>query len=404
MLAAWLVLAAVLLVLAFVAGFRYAWRRARTVEAARQRAAGPAVAPLPGLASQLIAALDVGALVADAQDRIVLVNPAARAMDVVQTDTLRFPRLASLVGMARTAGAACAELVDLPLDRLGREPVAVAATAVPLDDEEHDGYVGLLLVDVTEQRRLDAVRRDFVANVSHELKTPVGALTLLAEAVQDAAGDPEQVAHFAARMQREGTRLSRLVSDLMELSRVQGTDPLPDSSEVAVEQVVAEAVERSRLAADRRDIEVAVRCEPGLAVRGAQDQLVTAIENLIANAVAYSSAGTQVRVDARGSSDAQATPCVDIAVVDEGVGIAEADLARIFERFYRVDAARSRATGGTGLGLAIVRNIVTNHRGTVAVRSTPGEGSTFTVRLPRVHREAPAAVPQPDPLISGGRS
>lgn len=403
MLAAWLVLAVACVVIAFVAGGRYGSGRVRAAEAARRRGLEHPVA-LPTLASQLVEALDVGALVADPHDRIVLLNPAARAMDVVDVDVLRFPRLAALVSQCRSADAACAELVDLPLGRLGREPVAVAATAVPLRDEEGHGYVGLLLVDVTDQRRLDAVRRDFVANVSHELKTPVGAMTLLAEAVQDAADEPEAVARFAERMQREGDRLTRLVRDLMELSRVQGTEPLPAGIEVWVSEVVSEAVERSRLAADRSDIEIVLRCDPELVVRGSREQMATAVENVIANAVAYSPAGTRVTVHATASSDEQAAACVDIAVADEGVGIAEADLPRIFERFYRVDPARSRATGGTGLGLAIVKNIVTNHRGTVTVRSTPGEGSTFTIRLPRVHLDAPVSVPDPDPTDAGGRS
>jgi two-component system sensor histidine kinase SenX3 len=242
-----------------------------------------------------------------------------------------------------------------------------------------------MLSDVSEQRRLEAVRRDFVANVSHELKTPVGALTLLAEAVQDASDDPATVARFAGRMQHEGARLTRLVGELMELSRVQGVDPMPGAASVEIAPMVEESVDRSRLAAEQAGIEVDVRCEPDLVVRGDARQLGTAVANLVDNAIAYSPRGTRVVVTACAASDHQARPCVDIAVADQGLGIAEVDLDRIFERFYRVDPARSRATGGTGLGLAIVKNIVTNHLGTVDVRSVVGAGSTFTIRLPRVH-------------------
>jgi two-component system sensor histidine kinase SenX3 len=239
-------------------------------------------------------------------------------------------------------------------------------------------------------RRLEAVRRDFVANVSHELKTPVGALTLLAEAVQDASGDPDAVARFAGRMQHEGVRLTRLGSELIELSRVQGADPMPGATSIDVCGILEEAADRTRLAAEQAAITVVVRCPHDLVVRGNEAQLTTAVANLIDNAIAYSPQHTRVAVTAAVGTDDDARPMVDIEVTDQGVGIAEADLDRIFERFYRVDPARSRATGGTGLGLAIVRNIVTNHLGTVMVRSLEGRGSTFTIRLPRVHSGGPS--------------
>ena len=231
----------------------------------------------------------------------------------------------------------------------------------------------LLLADVSEQRRLEAVRRDFVANVSHELKTPVGALTLLAEAIQDAADDPEAVHRFAGRIQHEGTRLAKLVGELMELSRVQGADPMPGATVVDVATIVDEAIERTRLAAEQADDHRhRVGCADDLQVRGNEAQLATAVANLVDNAIAYSGSGTRVAVTARPSTDVEARPIVDISVTDQGIGIAEADRERIFERFYRVDPARSRATGGTGLGLAIVKNIVTNHLGTVSVWSVDG--------------------------------
>lgn len=357
----------------------------------------PVYAAAQPLSSLVVEALDQGVIVLDADDRVVLLNPAARAMNIVDTDRMSFPDLAELADRARDASMHQSRTIDLPIGRLGREPISLAVEAVPLVVEDRRvGAVGLLLTDMSEQRRLEAVRRDFVANVSHELKTPVGALTLLAEAVQEAADDPSAVARFSARMQHESTRLARLVQELMELSRVQGADPMPGAEEVEVAKLLLEATDRARLAAEQREITVKVKLkDPTLTVRGNESQLITALSNLVDNAIAYSPTGTKVQVVATASSDHQARPTVDISVTDQGLGIAEADVDRIFERFYRVDPARSRATGGTGLGLAIVKNIVTNHLGTVAVQSTVGEGSTFTIRLPRVHSRAGQSAPEP---------
>ncbi len=366
------------------------------------RTAHPHVRPRPvysaaqPLSSLVVEALDQGVIVLDAEDRVVLLNPAAHAMNVVDVDRLSFPDLTELADRARSTGAHQSRIVDLPIGRLGRAPIALSVDAVPLVVEDRRvGAVGLLLADMSEQRRLESVRRDFVANVSHELKTPVGALALLAEAVQEAADDPDAVARFSARMQHESTRLARLVQELMELSRVQGADPMPGAAEVRVPKLLTEACDRVRLVAEQRAITIEVYCsDPDLVVRGNEAQLTTAISNLVDNAVAYSPSETKVRVTAVPGTDQQARPTVEISVADQGLGIATADLDRIFERFYRVDPARSRATGGTGLGLAIVRNIVTNHLGTTAVQSTVGEGSTFTIRLPRVHSGAASSGPR----------
>ena len=206
--------------------------------------------------------------------------------------------------------------------------------------------------------------------------------------MQDAAGDPEAVARFGARMQKESTRLGRLVSELIELSRVQGIDPLPGSTEVPVCGLIDDALDRVRLAAEQASVRIEHECDQALAVRGDAAQLVTAVSNLVDNAIIYGGSGTRVRVTAQASSDHQARPTVDITVTDEGPGVADEEQDRIFERFYRVDPARSRATGGTGLGLAVVKNIVTNHRGSVTVSSADGKGAAFTIRLPRVHTEA----------------
>jgi two-component system sensor histidine kinase SenX3 len=240
------------------------------------------------------------------------------------------------------------------------------------------------------------VRRDFVANVGHELKTPVGALALLAEAVQGAADDPETVQRFAARMSHEADRLSRLVRELIDLSRLQGAEPLPELVPVAVGTVVAEAVDRTRAAAVAKSIQLAVAAQPGLVVRGVEAQLATALTNLLANAVAYSPPGTTIAVGARARSG-----FAEIAVTDSGIGIPRSDRSRVFERFYRVDQSRASATGGTGLGLAIVKHVASNHGGSVTVWSEEGLGSTFTIRIPLAagadepHDDAPASPPVP---------
>jgi len=364
---------------------------AAAAEPPRRRTAQP-------LASLVVDALDHGVVVIDREERAVLVNPAARGMGILDFDTLAFPGLVSIVREALETGAHVTAAVDLPIGRLGREPIALAVTAVPLPGpDDRVAAVCLLLADVSEQRRLEAVRRDFVANVSHELKTPVGALTLLAEAIQDAADDRDAVARFAARIQHEGSRLARLVGELMELSRVQGADPMPGATEVDVRSIVAEVIERTRLAAEQAGIVVTSSCDAGLRVRGNEAQLASAVANLVDNAIAYSGSGTRVAVTARAGRDDDARPTVDIAVTDQGIGIADSERDRIFERFYRVDPARSRATGGTGLGLAIVKNIVTNHLGTVSVWSKVGSGSTFTIRLPRVHSDEPSSAPADGP-------
>ena len=360
------------------------------------------------LASLVVEALDHGVIVLDRDERAVLVNPAARSMGVLDVDKLAFPALVALTRRSLESAGPLMASVDLPIGRLGREPIALSVTAVPLRPGLDDWVAGvcLLLADVSESRRLEAVRRDFVANVSHELKTPVGALTLLAEAIQDAADEPQVVNRFARRIQHEGSRLAKLVGELMELSRVQGVDPMPGATEVEVCDIIAEGVERTRLAAEQASITVSLSCEDELLVRGNEAQLATAVANLVDNAIAYSGSGTRVAVSARASSDVDARPTVDISVTDQGIGILEADRDRIFERFYRIDPARSRATGGTGLGLAIVKNIVTNHLGTVHVWSAERSGSTFTIQLPRVHSDRPSSGPsvRSDTAVEGLRT
>ncbi|MDP9075740.1 MAG: ATP-binding protein [Actinomycetota bacterium] len=246
--------------------------------------------------------------------------------------------------------------------------------AQPFAGDELTGAVAVI-EDVSEKRRLEAVRRDFVANISHELKTPVGALSLVAETLEG-EDDPAIVARLSHRMRTEAERLGRIIEDLLDLSRIEAEEsPSWDPLEVPV--VLAQAIDRLRPAAEHRGIRLEVN-EPGdLQIRGDRRQLVSAVHNLVDNAIKYSENSSAVQVTV-----SHGDGWVEIAVADHGIGIPSRDLERIFERFYRVDRARSRDTGGTGLGLAIVRHVASNHGGEVTVASHEGEGSTFTLRLP----------------------
>ena len=331
-----------------------------------------------GVLGAVLDALLSGAVVVDGDGQVVFVNPAAKSMHIARAGRLAVPELSQLVRDVRRARRPKAVDVDLPDGQAVHAQAAVAGAS---------GHLLLLLDDITESRRVDAVRRDFVANVSHELKTPVGALSLLAEALLGGVDDPEAVRRFAARMQHESQRLGRLVQELIDLSRLQGAEPMPEGHLVAVDAVVGEAVDRTRLAASAKDITVVAGSGTGLLVHGDERQLVTSVANLLDNAIAYSAAGTRVSVGTR-----QRATEVEIAVADEGIGIATDDVERIFERFYRADPARSRETGGTGLGLAIVKHIATNHGGRVSVWSVEGTGSTFTLHLPMADHDDSAPV------------
>ena len=340
----------------------------------------PSVVPLPeaALARRLLDLMDPAVVLVDTDDAVLLANPAARALGIVRGSRLLVPELVELAREVRSGGSRRAD-VRLPGDLVGGGPRLVGAHGVRLNSGSAPapGPVGLVLQDVTEARRVEAVRRDFVANVGHELKTPVGALALLAEAIEGAADDPEAVQRFAGRMTHEADRLGRLVRELIDLSRLQGGEPLPRLEPVDVDTVIAEAVDRTRTAARAKGVEIAVGGQHGLAVRGVEGQLTMAVTNLLANAVAYSAGTTRIAVAARARSG-----FAEIAVTDSGIGIPRKDRHRVFERFYRVDQSRASNTGGTGLGLAIVKHVATNHGGSVTVWSEEGLGSTFTLRIP----------------------
>ena len=334
------------------------------------------------LAQRSLDGLGVGVVVLDPRDEVVLANPAARRLGVVRDGRIGHSVLRAFSRQVRQVGEARETEIELPRGR-GLEPLGVRVRAAPLGV---GGHAVMQVEDVTEAHRLANVRRDFVANVSHELKTPVGALSLLAEALLDAVDDPTAVQRFAQRMRHESGRLGRLVQELIELSRLQGADPLPEAVSVSVDRVVAEVVDRTRLVAEGKSIALVSGGERGLIVEGNESQLITSIVNLVENAITYSPERTRVAIGTRRRGH-----LIEISVSDQGMGIAEPDLDRIFERFYRADPARSRATGGTGLGLAIVKHIATNHGGSVDVWSVEGSGSTFTIRLPNPGSEAPTA-------------
>ena len=345
---------------------------------------GPArdaqVVPLPeaAMARRLLDLMDPAVLVVDADDAVLLANPAARALGIVRATRLLVPDLLELAQTVRSSGNRRAD-IRLPGSIVGAGPRMMSVHGVRLESGTvaPPGPVALVLEDVTETRRTEAVRRDFVANVGHELKTPVGALALLAEAIEGAADDPEAVQRFAARIAHEADRLGRLVRELIDLSRLQGGEPLPELVPVPVDRVLAEAVDRTRTAARAKELDIAVGGQPGLVVRGVENQLATAVTNLLANAVAYSTGQSRIAVAARARSG-----FAEVTVTDSGIGIPRHDRQRVFERFYRVDQSRASSTGGTGLGLAIVKHVASNHGGSVAVWSEEGLGSTFTLRIP----------------------
>ena len=346
--------------------FRWSERSAR----------GPQPAPeplVPPGAAAVLQVLRSSAVLLDPSDAVVKASPAAHALGLVRDRRLVSEELLSMARQVRRDGEIRQVELEIPRGPLGGDTLSVSVRVAPLGLR----LVLVLVEDRTEIRRLDEVRRDFVANVSHELKTPVGALSLLSEAVVAASEDPDAVRRFGERMQREATRLTALVQDLIDLSRLQSDDPLLKAVPVELDEVVTLALDRAGAVAQARDIELVGTGLGGLRVLGDTHQLATGLGNLVENAVNYSPDRTKVVVAVR-----QEGELAEISVTDQGVGIPEQDLKRIFERFYRVDPARSRITGGTGLGLSIVKHIAATHGGDVAVWSVEGAGSTFTLRLP----------------------
>lgn len=330
----------------------------------------------PAVPEEVIRVLSVlpSASIVTAPDGAVLrASSRALALGLVNRSALTVPDIARLVERVSDDGNAREQEMRVRRPPLGRELLELRVRAAALGT----GAILILIDDLAEERRVDAVRRDFVANVSHELKTPVGALSLLAETVLSAADDPGQVRHFAERMQVEASRLSSLIQDVIDLSRLQSDDPMTRAEVVNVDELVTRAFDEVRTLAVSREIELIRSEDCGAEVYGDRAQLLTALRNLLINAIVYSPVHTRVAVSSRVNEG-----IIEISVKDQGLGIPGHDLDRIFERFYRVDPARSRSTGGTGLGLAIVKHVCQNHGGECTVWSEVNTGSTFTLRLP----------------------
>jgi two-component system sensor histidine kinase SenX3 len=362
-----------------------------------EQAASTADGVVPEPAAEVLTILSTAYVVLDRAGDVLRASPLAYSYGIVRANDGDYPRLANQ------------ELIDLASDvtRNGgyrderltlRRSIAGESDAVIDVRLGTLGSTGVLMLaeDRTRAVRVEETRRDFVANVSHELKTPVGSITLLAETMEDAADDPEAVRRFAGRMQTETARLSQLVQEIIELSRVQGASALPDAEPVDVDGVVEQAVLANHTLASGTGIELVTGPASGLQVFGSAPMLTTALSNLVSNAIAYSPESTRVALAVHRNDG-----MVEIMVTDQGIGISKEDLERVFERFFRVDKARSRRTGGTGLGLSIVKHIATDHGGEVTAWSTPGKGSTFVLRLPEMGRtdsvsSSPAAPTTPD--------
>ena len=334
------------------------------------------------IALRLIEAVDhleIGMVVATGENRIVYRNAAARSYHGTHIGILVDAHVATIIDEAQS-GSNASRIVELqgPPKRW----LALSADPTP------GGGAVVTIQDVSERMRTDAMRTDFVTNISHELKTPVGAVAVLAEALIDEA-DPEVVHRLADHLVEEAPRAVRTIDDLLKLSQIESTRP--GDTAVNLTGVVQSAIARGRVVDGGRGVQItAFDSADDIWIRGDERQLVSAVGNLVENAVKYSQSGDVVQVRARVDDNA-----VEIMVADQGVGIPSRDLDRVFERFYRVDKARSRETGGTGLGLSIVRHVATNHGGDVLVSSQEGEGSTFVLRLP-----ASLVVPPPAPSLS----
>ncbi|HJB62958.1 MAG TPA: two-component sensor histidine kinase [Candidatus Microbacterium pullistercoris] len=349
---------------------------------ARRRAEESAHPTVPSAVTAMLDALDDAAVITNTSGIVVATSPSSTWLGAVAGTRLEQEELRELMKEARETGLSESQTMRIRAGRLDREPRLVVARAAQIDP----GFVAVFVRDISEQERVQQMRQDFIQNTSHELKTPVGAISLLAEALEMAADDPDQVRRFSGRVSAEADRLGQLTGRIMNLSRLQATGEVIDVSTIAVDEVVIRAVEAHQITAAGAEVELVTGGERGHHVRGDARVLVEALSNLVSNAVAYSPAGSRVGIGVRVEDG-----IVEIAVTDQGIGITEDDQKRIFERFYRADQARSRHTGGTGLGLSIVKHAIQRHGGEVRLWSREGHGSTFTICLPAVDTEESAS-------------
>jgi two-component system sensor histidine kinase SenX3 len=327
----------------------------------------------------LLRAIDAESIVVAAGDKVIYYSNGINTFNIVKDERIQNRELNNLVRAVRRSGIQQDATMELPRGPIGGGTHDLLVRVTSMGDA---GLIAVLIFDDSEMRRLDSIRRDFVANISHELKTPIGALSILSEAVLDASNDPQAISKFASRMQAESKRLSELVQEIINLSRLQDDDPLKNGKLIDISEVITEAIDQSRLNAERRKITIFFEAFDEAQILGDRSQVGMAINNLIENAINYSPDSTRVTVTSKINDQ-----IVEIAVSDQGIGIPEKDLERIFERFYRVDPARSRMTGGTGLGLSIVKHIANNHGGDVSLWSVENAGSTFTIRFPLANKE-----------------
>jgi two-component system sensor histidine kinase SenX3 len=338
---------------------------------------------VPDGVDQVIDALESAGVVLDPSNNVVKASPGAVALGLVAQQGLVHPELIELVARVRSTGEPLTQAMQLARGPFGDASVHFLVRVARLGSR----YILLLAEDHSEAVRLEDVRRDFIANISHELKTPIGAISLLSEALEPASDDPEQVRRFAKRLHTEAARLARLTQEIIELSRLQAADTLGAAETIDVDNLVAAAIDQNQVQAEQRGTVLVKGGKKRAQVFGDESLLVMALHNLVGNAVQYSPDHSRVGIGVRVEDSV-----VEIAVTDQGMGIPADDLDRVFERFFRVDQARSRNTGGTGLGLSIVKHIVENHGGDVRVWSQLGKGSTFTIRLPEARE--PAALSQ----------
>jgi len=348
-----------------------------------QRAVDVTTQGVPDGVEQVIEAMDSAGVVVDPSNNVLTASPGALALGLVWNHALIHPELVDVIRAVRRNGQPIAQELHLARGPFGEASIYLFVRVARLGSR----YILVLADDRTESYRLDEVRRDFIANISHELKTPIGAVGLLAEALVEASKDADQVKRFAKRLTKEAERLARITQEIIELSRLQAEDALTKPDLVEIDEVVAQAIDQNRVAADRNDIRLISGGDAGTEVYGDEALLQVALHNLIANAIQYSPSGSRVGIGVTSSDGV-----VEIAVTDQGVGIAEADRERVFERFFRADSSRSRHTGGSGLGLSIVKHVAQNHGGDVRLWSQHGNGSTFTIRLPAASHAAAASL------------
>jgi len=328
---------------------------------------------VPDGVDQVLDAIESAGVVLDHSNNVVKASAGAMAFGIVYNGALVHPEIVKLIDKVRRRGEPIAEELHLARGPFGEASIYLFVRVARLGAR----YILLLADDRTESYRLDEVRRDFIANISHELKTPIGAVSLLAEALTEAAKDPIQVKKFAKRLTKESERLTRITKEIIQLSRLQAADAITKPELVDIDDVVAQAIDQNQVAAESSRIKLVSGGDAGAEVYGDEPLLAVALHNLVANAIQYSPKGSRIGVGVTNSDGV-----VEIAVTDQGIGIPEDERDRVFERFYRIDPARSRHTGGSGLGLSIVKHVVQNHGGDVRVWSQPGNGSTFTIRLP----------------------